>query len=157
MTGMRSRIASTRARRLRRRVAGAAIYPRRGRLVGRPAGGVQRLALGRHRQRAAGRRGELPAPLIDAGEQLVHHLDRHFHLQQTGANISGVFGPWTGTLSNSGEKITLSQPGASPGTFVKVDDVIYASEGDWATRVVETLCFCSLNGISSNANCSCNS
>ena len=54
--------------------------------------------------------------------------------------ISGVFGPWGagGTLANSGEKITLSQPGVTPGTFTSVDSVTYASEGDWALRVRET-------------------
>ena len=59
---------------------------------------------------------------------------------QTLYGISGVFGPWTAgaTLSNSGEKIELSKPGVTPGTFVKVDAVTYASEGDWAVRVRET-------------------
>src|SRR5687768_10297923 len=42
------------------------------------------------------------------------------------------------TLSNNGEKITLSQPGAIPGTWTTVDQVTYASEGDWAQRYRET-------------------
>ena len=58
---------------------------------------------------------------------------------QNAYGISGVFGPWVvGTgLANSGEKITVSKPGTVVGTFDKVDSVTYASEGDWATRVVE--------------------
>ena len=44
-------------------------------------------------------------------------------------------GPWTGTLSNNGERVRLSKPGVTPGTFDKVDEVTYSSEGDWASRV----------------------
>ena len=55
--------------------------------------------------------------------------------------ISGVFGPWAagGTLSNSAEKVTLSKPGLIAGTWDKVDEVTYASEGDWATRYREAI------------------
>lgn len=58
---------------------------------------------------------------------------------QTKYGITGVFGPWTagGTLSNSSEKVTLSKPGLIAGTWDKVDEVTYASEGDWATRFRE--------------------
>ena len=58
---------------------------------------------------------------------------------QTVYGIAGVLGPWTAgaSLSGKGEKITLSKPGVTAGTFVKVDDVTYASEGDWATRIRE--------------------
>ena len=56
--------------------------------------------------------------------------------------ITGVLGPWQGTLSNNGERITLSRPdptpGAPPGSLEDVDRVEYASEGDWATRIRET-------------------
>jgi hypothetical protein len=45
------------------------------------------------------------------------------------------FGPWAGTLSNNGERVRLSKPGIIPGTFDKVDEVTYSSEGDWASRV----------------------
>ena len=60
-------------------------------------------------------------------------------LLQSTYGVSGVFGPWAaGTgLANSGEKITLSKPAAVAGIFDRVDSVTYASEGDWATRVVE--------------------
>ena len=60
---------------------------------------------------------------------------------QTQYGISGVLGPWgAGTsLSGKGEKITLSKPGLTPGTIVKVDDVTYASEGDWGTRFRESV------------------
>ena len=58
------------------------------------------------------------------------------------ADLTAVFGsvsalgPWQAgnTLSNNGEKVTLSMPGAA-GTWTKVDEVTYASEGDWALRV----------------------
>lgn len=58
---------------------------------------------------------------------------------QAAYGIAGVLGPWTvGTgLANSGEKITLSKPGTVLGTIDKEDSVTYASEGDWATRIVE--------------------
>ena len=53
--------------------------------------------------------------------------------------ITGVLGPWTagGSLSNSSEKITLSKPGIVPGTWDKVDEVIYSTEGDWGQRYRE--------------------
>ncbi len=53
--------------------------------------------------------------------------------------IGGALGPWAAgaTLSNRGEKITLSKPGVQPGTLAKVDEVTYASEGDWALRIRE--------------------
>ncbi|WP_414660009.1 lamin tail domain-containing protein [Horticoccus sp. 23ND18S-11] len=52
-----------------------------------------------------------------------------------------VLGPWkTGaTLANRGEKITLSRPGATAGTWTDVDLVTYANEGDWAVRTRDTL------------------
>ena len=58
---------------------------------------------------------------------------------QAAFGVSGVLGPWVagGTLSNKDENIRLSKPGVTPGTFDKVDEVHYASEGDWATRVRE--------------------
>ena len=49
--------------------------------------------------------------------------------------LTGVLGPWIAgaTLSNKGEKITLSRPDpAVPGALVVVDEVTYADEGDWA-------------------------
>ena len=48
--------------------------------------------------------------------------------------ISGVFGPWAAgaSLSDKDENIRISKPGTTPGTFDKVDEVHYASEGDWA-------------------------
>jgi hypothetical protein len=55
--------------------------------------------------------------------------------------IVGVAGPWQAgsTLANGGEKIALSKPAAVAGTFDEVDAVSYANEGDWATRVRETV------------------
>lgn len=50
-----------------------------------------------------------------------------------------TIGPWqTGaSLSNNGEKITLSKPGATAGTWDMVDEVRYSADGDWAQRVRE--------------------
>ncbi len=58
---------------------------------------------------------------------------------QAAYGVTGVLGPWAAgaRLSNGGEKITLSQPGAKPGSFDTVDSVTYASEGDWSMRVRE--------------------
>ena len=59
-------------------------------------------------------------------------------LQAVYGSLSAL-GPWLAgdTLSNNSEKITLSKPAATPGTWTKVDEVTYASEGDWAQRVRE--------------------
>jgi hypothetical protein len=55
------------------------------------------------------------------------------------AAFSGVtvLGPWTGSLSNNGERVEMSKPGVVPGTWDLVDEVSYASEGDWAFRIRE--------------------
>src|SRR6185436_9905938 len=47
-------------------------------------------------------------------------------------DVSSVIGGWTGTLSNSGETIGLSD--ASGETL---DQVHYTTDGDWATRIRE--------------------
>ena len=54
--------------------------------------------------------------------------------------VAGALGPWLAgsALSNGSERVRLSKPGLAPGSFDKVDDVTYASEGDWALRVRET-------------------
>lgn len=44
-------------------------------------------------------------------------------------------GPWVGGLSNNSERVRLSKPGVTAGTFDRVDEVTYATEGDWARRV----------------------
>jgi hypothetical protein len=54
--------------------------------------------------------------------------------------VTGILGPWladTG-LANNGERIRLSMPGTTAGSLVTVDEVTYASEGDWAQRVRES-------------------
>ena len=52
-----------------------------------------------------------------------------------------VLGPWKSgaNLANKGEKITLSKPGTTAGTFTEVDSISYANEGDWSTRTRDTL------------------
>ena len=55
-------------------------------------------------------------------------------------SVTGILGPWlAGTsLANNGERIRLSMPGTTAGSIVTVDEVTYASEGDWAQRIRET-------------------
>ncbi|HEY1108247.1 MAG TPA: lamin tail domain-containing protein [Opitutaceae bacterium] len=57
------------------------------------------------------------------------------------AAAATVVGPWKAgaTLANKGEKITLSKPGSTAGSWETVDAVDYADEGDWATRTRDTL------------------
>ena len=77
----------------------------------------------------------IPAPTtIAAGGYLV--IASNPAQVQAAYGITGVRGPWTAgaTLSNNSEKVVLSQPGAVAGTWVEVDEVNYATEGDWATR-----------------------
>jgi hypothetical protein len=55
--------------------------------------------------------------------------------------VTNVLGPWTAgaTLSNKGEKITLSRRDpANPLLLIDVNQVTYADEGDWAVRTRET-------------------
>ncbi len=58
---------------------------------------------------------------------------------QTRYGFVGALGPWQAgsALSNGSERVRLSKPGLTAGSFDKVDDVTYASEGDWAPRVRE--------------------
>lgn len=53
--------------------------------------------------------------------------------QATYPGVTNVVGGWTGSLSNGGEKIKLTDAGGND-----QDEVSYASEGDWATRVRES-------------------
>src|ERR1051325_11735081 len=65
---------------------------------------------------------------LGAGGYLVVAADlAKFNAKYPG--VSNVVGPWTGTLSNSGEEIRLVN--ATGGT---VDSVTYADSGDWAAR-----------------------
>jgi hypothetical protein len=60
-------------------------------------------------------------------------------LRATG--VSGtILGPWKSgaTLSNRGEKVTLSMPSTTAGEWTTIDEVNYADEGDWALRARET-------------------
>lgn len=69
--------------------------------------------------------------IIPAWEYLVvcAHLPT-FQAKYPG--ITNVVGGWTGTLANSGEKITLVDA-----VGLEIDQVGYADEGDWATRIRE--------------------
>ena len=53
--------------------------------------------------------------------------------------MAGALGPWQAgdTLSDTGEDVVLSMPGATAGTWDTVDKVSYADEGDWAVRTRE--------------------
>ncbi|MES2570001.1 MAG: lamin tail domain-containing protein, partial [Verrucomicrobiota bacterium] len=52
--------------------------------------------------------------------------------------VTAPLGPWAAgaALADRGEKITLSKPGVTAGSFATVDSVSYADEGDWAVRKV---------------------
>lgn len=55
----------------------------------------------------------------------------------TAIGVNGALGPWTsGTLSNGGETISLSEPDGD--NWDTVDTIDYADEGDWATRGFNT-------------------
>lgn len=75
---------------------------------------------------------------IPAGGYLV--IAANPSVLQAAFGSIGALGPWLAgaSLSNNGEKITLSKPGAAAGTWTKVNDVSYATEGDWAQRVRES-------------------
>ncbi len=76
---------------------------------------------------------------IPAGGFLVVSSDPAALRAATG--LATVFGPWNSgsTLSNRGEDLTLSKPGATAGTWETVDRVTYADEGDWAVRTRDSL------------------
>ena len=76
---------------------------------------------------------------LGAGGSLVIAADPAA-LRAAHPTLTGVLGPWIAgaTLSNKGERITLSRPDpAAPGALVVVDEVTYADEGDWAVRTRE--------------------
>jgi hypothetical protein len=72
---------------------------------------------------------------IPAGGYLVVAADPVL-LQAAHPSLTNLRGPWPADtrLSNSGETLTLSKPGATAGAWEAVDSVRYADEGDWAVR-----------------------
>ncbi len=73
---------------------------------------------------------------IAAGGYVVIAADvAKFHAAYPGF-AGTVLGPWTGTLANGGEQVQMVDA-----TGVTVDDVTYADEGCWATRVRSALSF----------------
>jgi hypothetical protein len=75
------------------------------------------------------------ATMLPAGGYLV--IAANPTAVATTHSITGVLGPWAegASLSNKGEKITLSKPGLPAGSWTTVDKVNYNTEGDWGTRV----------------------
>jgi|GEM_PF-664048 len=71
-----------------------------------------------------------PTIEIEAGGYVVIAADTAtFLADYPGFPVSSVVGGWTGQLSNSGERIELSNTSG-----VRVDSVRYYDEGDWALR-----------------------
>jgi hypothetical protein len=65
-----------------------------------------------------------------SGGYLVVAADKAaFLTAHPGFNAALVVGGWIGRLSNSGEHIEIKDA-----TGIKIDEVTYADEGDWATR-----------------------
>lgn len=69
-----------------------------------------------------------PDVVLGAGERLVVAADANVFLGRH-PNVQNVVGGWTGWLSNSGEKLTLTDAAG-----VLIDSVEYADEGEWALR-----------------------
>lgn len=66
---------------------------------------------------------------IPAGGYVVVAADPAVFAAKYPGVTATVVGPWTGRLSNSGEKIRLIDDGG-----VEVDELTYSDEGDWAVR-----------------------
>lgn len=70
--------------------------------------------------------------VLAAGQYLVIAADAAaFHAAYP--SVSNFIGGWAGTLSNSGETLTLSDDAGEAR-----DNVDYTTDGDWATRIRET-------------------
>jgi hypothetical protein len=76
--------------------------------------------------------------ILPAGGYLVVAADPAALAAESG--YSAALGPWDagGTLSNSGETVTLSQPDGAGG-MTPVDRIRYADEGDWAVSTRNAL------------------
>lgn len=79
-----------------------------------------------------------PGTVMAPGAYLVVAADPSALAAASG--FSGALGPWGagGTLSNSGETVTLARPDGSGG-MTTADEVRYADEGDWAVSTRNAL------------------
>ncbi|MBL9212204.1 MAG: lamin tail domain-containing protein [Opitutaceae bacterium] len=78
---------------------------------------------------------------LPAGGYLVVASNPTALATASGLAAGSIAGPWQAgaTLANRGETVTLSRPGATAGSWIAVDTVDYADEGDWATRTRDAL------------------
>ena len=66
------------------------------------------------------------------GEYVVIAADLEKFILNYG-EVENLIGPWTGQLSNRGERIRIKDSYGET-----VDDITYSDQGDWANRVAET-------------------
>lgn len=70
-----------------------------------------------------------PSVVIAPGDGMVIAADPAIFATKYPAVTGAVLGPWTGRLSNSGERLRIIDAGGAV-----VDEVSYSDDGDWAVR-----------------------
>ena len=75
---------------------------------------------------------DFPDVDILPGEYFVIAADLEKFVSKYG-EVDNLIGPWTGQLSNRGERIRIKDSYGET-----VDDITYSDQGDWATRIEET-------------------
>ena len=75
---------------------------------------------------------DFPDVDILPGEFFVIAADLEKFVSKYG-EVDNLIGPWTGQLSNRGERIRIKDSYGET-----VDDITYSDQGDWATRIEET-------------------